>query len=381
MKKLISILISAFLLFSMAGVSAEEPFETDSDDFMAQISELVSSTMSDDYFGSLNLKIGSDTMSLDGERIKIDNEGSVPIIENDTTLLPIRGVAEAIGAEVGYDEPTQTVSLSDDENEVSMQIGSTSIEINGEAQEMAVAAQTVNDRTLIPLRAAAEALGCEVDWNENDQSISLTKPYQTKRIIVYSENADTSGATAVIKGEGMTVMQFDTEKDAMQGKKRNTARGHDAEPDYIFKETSLSWGTDKINAPIFSVAFSSQQSDVIVAVVDSGLDSTHGCFNGKVVSGYDIYNNDSTPEDIDGHGTHVASTIADVTAGFSRVKIMPIKVFGSEGKTTSLIVGQGINYAVKAGADVINLSLGAFNCVAFIECVHNSNYYVFRYGR
>ena len=161
MKKLISILTSAILLFSMAGVSGEEPFETDSDDFMAQISKLVSSTMSDDYFGSLNLKIGSDTMSLDGEQIKIDNEGSVPIIENDTTLLPIRGVAEAIGAEVGYDESTQTVSLSDDENEVSMQIGSTSIEINGEAQEMAVAAQTVNDRTLIPLRAAAEALGCE----------------------------------------------------------------------------------------------------------------------------------------------------------------------------------------------------------------------------
>ncbi len=358
MKKMISILTSAIMLFSIVGVSAEEPFETNSDDFMAQISELVSSTMSDDYISSLNLKIGSDTMSLDGERIKIDNEGSVPIIENDTTLLPIRGVAEAIGAEVVYDEPTQTVSLSDDENEVSMQIGSTLIEINGEAQEMAVAAQTVNDRTLIPLRAAAEALGCDVDWNENDQSISLTKPYQTKRIIVYSENADTSGATTVIKGEGMTVMQYTTEKEAIQGEKRNTARGYDAEPDYILKETSLSWGTDKINAPSFCNAFGSRQSDVVVAVIDTGLDSTHSCFNGKIVSGYDIYNNDSTPEDIDGHGTHVASTIADVTAGFSRVKIMPIKVFGNEGKTTSLVVDQGIDYAVKAGADVINLSLG-----------------------
>ena len=156
----------------------------------------------------------------------------------------------------------------------------------------------------------------------------------------------------------MTVMQFDTENDAKRCEERNTSKGLKSEPDYIYKAVSLSWGTDKINALNYYSACSGQQTDLIVAVVDSGLDSSNSCFNNKVVAEYDIYNNDRTPEDVIGHGTHVASTVADVTAGFNKVKIMPVKVFGNEDKTSSLIVDKAIDYAVSKGADVINLSLG-----------------------
>ena len=351
-------LISIAILLSVNGVSASNINSAGTNDFMSQISSLVSSTMSDDYIGSLNLTIGSDTMILDGREIKIDNEGSIPTIENDTTLLPIRGVAEAIGAKVDYDAPTQTISLCSEETDVTMQLGSTEIEINGATGQMPVAAKVVNDRTLIPLRAATEALGCDVIWDGDSQTISLTRPYQSKRIIVYSEDADTSGASTVIVGESMTVMQFDTEDDAKRCEERNASKGLKSEPDYIYKAASLSWGTDKINAPSYYNAYGGQQSDLIVAVIDSGLDSSNSCFNNKVVAGYDIYNNDRTPEDVIGHGTHVASTVADVTAGFNKVKIMPVKVFGSEDKTSSLIVDKAIDYAVSKGADVINLSLG-----------------------
>ncbi len=358
MKKTISIIMAILMLFYATGAMAETTHASDDSDFMSQISSLVSSTMSDDYIGSLNLTIGSDTMILDGREIKIDNEGSIPTIENDTTLLPIRGVAEAIGAKVDYDAPTQTISLCSEETDVTMQLGSTEIEINGVTGQMPVAAKVVNDRTLIPLRAATEALGCEVIWDGDSQTISLTRPYQSKRIIVYSEDADTSGASTVIVGEGMTVMQFDTEDDAKRCEEQNASKGLKSEPDYIYKAASLSWGTDKINAPSYYNAYGGQQSDLIVAVIDSGLDSSNSCFNNKVVAGYDIYNNDRTPEDVIGHGTHVASTVADVTAGFNKVKIMPVKVFGSEDKTSSLIVDKAIDYSVSKGADVINLSLG-----------------------
>ena len=364
MKKIVSLIISASILTSITvSVQAENNSAQiiSSDDYLSQISALVSETKSDNYIGSLNLKIGSDIMILDGEEIKIDNEGSVPIIEDDTTLLPIRGVAEAIGAEVKYYAPTQTVSLFNNETEVNMQLGSTAIEINGETHQMSVPAKTVNDRTLIPLRAATEALGCDVAWDGQNQTIMMTRPYQTKRVIVHSENADTANASAVIVGNEMTVLQFDTEEQARESVSANQVKGFVAEPDYVYKTESLSWGTDRINAPSYYNAYNSSQSDLIVAVIDSGIDISHSCFNNKVIAGYDLLHNDSTPEDECGHGTHVASTIADMTAGFNKVKIMPLKTSGNDGVSYTTIVSAALNYAVDAGAKVINLSLGGYN--------------------
>ncbi len=355
MKKIIAIL-TAFTTAASAAVAVNANTDN-SEEFLAQMSNLVSSTMSDDYIGSLNLTIGSDTMSLDGETIKIDNEGSAPIIENDTTLLPIRGVAEAVGAKVDYSAYAQTVSLSNDETDVNIKIGSRTIEINGEVKTMATAAKIENDRTLIPLRAATEALGCDVVWDGENKTITLTRPYQTKRVIVYSDEADTKNATEIVKGNDMTILQYQTEEQARASVIAHQANGIEAEPDYILKETSLSWGTDKINAPVYCSAYNTQHSDLTVAVIDSGMDSSNACFNNKIVKGYDIYNNDTSPEDITGHGTHVASTVADITSSFNKVKIMPVKVFGDKRTTSALIVSEGINYAVRNGAKVINLSL------------------------
>ena len=73
---------------------------TEDSDYLSQLSELIQKNDGENYIGSLNLTIGSDTMILDGTELKIDDDGSTPIIENDTTLLSIRGVAEAIGADV-----------------------------------------------------------------------------------------------------------------------------------------------------------------------------------------------------------------------------------------------------------------------------------------
>lgn len=361
MKRTISIISATVVLLSTTIAAAKPASASNSDEFIAQLSALVSSAASDDYIGALNLTIGSDTMTLDGEQLKIDNEGSVPVIENDSTLLPIRGVAEAIGVEVDYYAPTQTVSLCSAETEVTMQLGSAEIEINGETSQMPVEAKLVNDRTLIPLRAAAEALGCDVSWDGTDQTIMLTRPYQTKRVIVQSENADTANASAVIKGDDITIMQFDTETQARECVKANEDKGFIAEPDYVYKADSLSWGTDKISAPQYYNTYAGEQSDLIVAVIDSGLDSSHSCFRNKVVSGYDFYRNDNTPDDEYGHGTHVASTIADVTAGFNKIKIMPLKTADTNGDSYSSLVNAALNYAAEHGAKVVNLSLGGYH--------------------
>lgn len=367
MKKIIAGALSVMILTSVASAESNSILVIKDNDYLSQLSEMIQKNENDNYIGSLNLTIGSDTMMLDGTEIKIDNEGSTPIIENDTTLLPIRGVAEAIGADVEYTKSTNIVSLFNDDTEVNMQLGSTEIEINGKTQQMPVAAKVVNDRTLIPLRAATEALGCDVSWDGENQKIILTRPYQTKRIIVKSENADTTNATAVAKGDDITVLQYDTEENARNGVSINESKGFTAEPDYVYVSDSLSWGTDRIKAPSYCNSYSGKQTDLTVAVIDSGLDSSNSCFRNKVVSGYDFYRGDSDPDDENGHGTHVASTVADVTSGFSKIKIMPLKTADSSGSSYSTLINAAAKYATDNGAKVINLSMGGYHDNSFLR--------------
>lgn len=97
----------------------------------------------------------------------------------------------------------------------------------------------------------------------------------------------------------------------------------------------------------------SSKSDIVVAVIDSGVDIAHKDLKDKIVSGYDFVSKDENPNDNYGHGTHIAGIIAKN----SSAKIMPIKFTdGKTGKVSDL--AKSIKFAADNGADVINLSLG-----------------------
>ena len=115
MKKVLAIVLSAMMITPSVSAASNSMQVTEDSDYLSQLSELIQKNDGENYIGSLNLTIGSDTMILDGTELKIDDDGSTPIIENDTTLLPIRGVAEAIGADVEYTAATNTVSLFNDD--------------------------------------------------------------------------------------------------------------------------------------------------------------------------------------------------------------------------------------------------------------------------
>jgi subtilisin family serine protease len=94
-------------------------------------------------------------------------------------------------------------------------------------------------------------------------------------------------------------------------------------------------------------------------IADNGIDDDG---NGRIddVSGWDFYNGDNDPNDDNGHGTHVAGLAAGVLGGVApKAKIMPIKVLDEYGAGDVGTVAQGVLYAIKNGADVVNLSLGA----------------------
>jgi thermitase len=146
---------------------------------------------------------------------------------------------------------------------------------------------------------------------------------------------------------------------------------------------SKQWGPAKIQAD-FAWNTTTGNASILVAEVDTGIDWSHPDLASNYVPlGYDWVNNDPHPMDDNGHGTHVAGTIAAAInngigiAGLANVRIMAEKVLDQNGSGTASDVAQGIIHAVESGAKIINLSLGAsFNSEVMYEAVK----YAFDHG-
>ena len=113
-----------------------------------------------------------------------------------------------------------------------------------------------------------------------------------------------------------------------------------------------------------------QATPVKIAILDTGVDSSHEDLANRIGLGYNALTGSDLSEDdsVNSHGTHVAGIAAAVTgnetgiagtAGNYPIEIMPVKVLDSAGVGSMLSVAQGIDWAVAHGAKVINLSLGA----------------------
>jgi hypothetical protein len=105
---------------------------------------------------------------------------------------------------------------------------------------------------------------------------------------------------------------------------------------------------------------------IVVAILDTGTASDHPDLEGKLVPGYDFYNNDDNPYDDFGHGTMTAGITAAASNNGTGIvgiswgaKIMPVKVLGGQnGSGSDETVARGIRWAVDHGANIINASLG-----------------------
>jgi serine protease len=133
------------------------------------------------------------------------------------------------------------------------------------------------------------------------------------------------------------------------------------------------WDFAKMN--VASAWTKSTGSGVTVAVIDTGVDANHPDLRANVLSGYDaIANRAGTSSDGNGHGTHVAGTIAAVTGnnvGVSAVapdtRILPVKVLNDKGAGVMSDTAEGIVWAADHGAQVINMSLGSTSKVTAVS--------------
>jgi subtilisin family serine protease len=126
---------------------------------------------------------------------------------------------------------------------------------------------------------------------------------------------------------------------------------------------SIPWSLSK-----FKVDETWEVSDgagVTVAVIDSGCDLDHEDLKSNFVQGKNFVESGKDPYDDNSHGTHVAGTICaknnsmGVVGVAPNTKIMPIKVFGADGRGNNNTVSQAIVWAADHGADLICMSLGS----------------------
>jgi hypothetical protein len=116
------------------------------------------------------LYVRTGVMTVNGAKIPLDVP---PQIINDRTMLPLRAIFEALAADVSWDAKTQTVTARKDGTTVVMQIGSDIMTVNGAKIPLDVPPQIIGVRTLIPVRAAGEALSARVSWDDAAQTVTI----------------------------------------------------------------------------------------------------------------------------------------------------------------------------------------------------------------
>lgn len=224
--------------------------------------------------------------------------------------------------------------------------------------------------------------------------------YHVKDAVVHFKEQPSKEQLAKIKADvGATIIQQigdtyvfrseTTEADHMIQYFQNNWKIEYTEPHYLYL-TNEEASTAKVvpndalysryqwNLPSIAVeegwTLSRGDEGVIIAVLDTGVQSSHPDLQGRLHAGKNIVNTGQQPDDDVGHGTHVAGIIGasvnngEGVAGVSWYnKIMPVKVLDSSGAGSTYSVAQGIIWAVDNGAKVINMSLGNYAKADFLH--------------
>lgn len=118
----------------------------------------------------ISFVIGENKVSMNDEEIEV----TASYIVDDTTLVPLRVISEGLGADVDWDESENTITVEKDGNVISLQIGSTTATINGKAYALPAAAEIKDDTAMVPIRFISEALNANVVWDKDTMKVTIS---------------------------------------------------------------------------------------------------------------------------------------------------------------------------------------------------------------
>jgi S1-C subfamily serine protease len=187
------------------------------------------------------LQVGKSTMTVNGVSQAIDPQGTVPVIVESRTFLPVRAIVEALGGSIAWTAAEQKVTIIMGSDVIELFIGKSTARVNGspvsiDPANAKVTPRIVGGRTMLPVRFITERLGGTVVWNDATKTATLTFGSATtqttlsvteiaKKVesVVYIEVAfgdgkGASGSGFIISPDGRIVTNYHVIDGAASGK-------------------------------------------------------------------------------------------------------------------------------------------------------------------
>lgn len=313
-------------------------------------------------------------------------------VDNGVYMVSGETFEKATGVDVNVDG--ETVRVSYDKTTIEFESDGRNVRRDANISVASQVATVQNGEVKFSLTDIAEELGYEV--RVDIDKVLLNRPYGLKRLIVRSDkNLDNRGAIKVAEGfNDLHIFQYKTEgemiealnyyqncKDVKTVAIDKTVKAQAEAGDITVKGKGDSfsyttWGAEAMGVEMYSNYLINKVGkanlpEIVVAVLDTGLDSDHSWFVGRVANGGKNFSETVSEtefeyEDGDSHGTHVSGTIVDLT--LQNVKILPIKVLSDEGYGSISGIIAGIEYVTELKKNslnvrAINMSLGAESVV------------------
>ena len=191
-------------------VDEETSIVSDSEEEEITIPEITDENLLNKVIVTLNSK----TALVNGKPVELL---TAPVVIEGTTLLPLRFVSEkVVSAQVDWNSATKTVTITKDGTEVSVTIGSKIAKVDGLELELLVAPIIEHDTTLVPLRFISEAFNINVNYDNTTKTITLDKEITVETPTVVPNNAPTASfyfPQSYVAGQTVTAINTSTDPD------------------------------------------------------------------------------------------------------------------------------------------------------------------------
>ena len=135
-------------------------------------------------------------VNLNGEWMHFDVD---PVLMNDRTMVPFRAIFEALGCTVSWDDENQVAIGKRNGKEIRLPIGSARVTVAGKGMDLDQPAVLKDERTLVPLRFVSEALGAQVKWDDPTQTVTIMAAIPDEMVLFGQESYNDVG-TWVLEG-------------------------------------------------------------------------------------------------------------------------------------------------------------------------------------
>jgi hypothetical protein len=157
MKKIIIITIALIMILSLNVLAEGDNYKMDEDGKLIKVDE--------NFDNTVNVEV-------DGVKIKFKD--AKPFInKEERTVVPVRFIAEALGAKVDWNGETRTVFIDQDKKHIKLVIGAMEATVDSEIIKFDTKAEIYFNRTFVPLRFVSEALGASVGWNGDSRTVTV----------------------------------------------------------------------------------------------------------------------------------------------------------------------------------------------------------------